>query len=232
MTNKKKIDELEFGLAQQSGTLVILSPEEVLDKPVPEFWRYVFASKDRRKQKEAILYYWNGYYSKVLPYSVGYMNEQLLEVDCVYNVELNKYYLLYSFEPDDKEDDTTLYLGGNPEELELGKDFWSKMPEILRHFYNFFHDGFYFLQGSGGLLPSHKIIPLDNLDWGSTTDTSAADLSKWYPFYKTEGDYYIALNIDFPNEEKAVIWTNYDIAEFDINFWKEIDDLLERNMGS
>ena len=236
-TTEEKIAFLEkYGLTTTTD-IHIFQPQEIKEIPLgvlPEQWYHIFAMEDVKKRITSMLDIWKQYSHQELRKTIGVLKRKVVNIELV---RMDKrYFALYSIKY--KNGKIRYYEGGNPldtmkKNAALEK-VWDKIPESIRCFYENVHDGFsdYAIKAMG-LVWLERVTYFDNEDkWDIIKKLDKPlqiNLHTTFGFFENSIGGYVAIDVsknDGINE--AILWFDhtkpeYDVNEYDINFWEEVD---------
>ena len=107
---------------------------------------------------------------------------------------------------------------------------WDSIPESLKTFYSFVHNGFYYYASQNmGILPIEKVTCMNDYDWGIIEDLNLKvpfNMESTYIFFETGMGGYVILDVANNHDENSMVWFSANKPMYDKNFWDIVDEWI------
>jgi len=198
---------------------------------IPNIWRELFKEESVTDRKEALLSVWKKYVGTELQNTISYLFDYLEEIE-IMECD-NEYSILYTIR--NSKGDVLYYEGRNPQgEFENNEleNYWDKVPDSLRNFYENVHNGFYYYASeSMGLVPISSVVYLgdDDLEWSIIDDLKEPlqiDLNTSFGFFSNGMGSYVAIDCSNCENNNGTFWSAKIQPKYNINFWNYVDEWI------
>ncbi len=200
---------------------------DYMDSFITDEWKAVFKEKIQSKRVRNVIDIWKKHSEKELRNTISYLSEHLLDVFLVKtSFGVSVIYELIMM------DGCVNYYEGllpiSDYEKEFGK--WKNIPESLKEFYRFVHNGFYFYASQNmGIIPIQRVTCMDDYDWGIIEDLNLEvpfGMNSTYIFFETGMGGYVLLDTQNYGDENSVVWFSKSKPMYDKNFWDIVDEWI------
>lgn len=179
------MDKLDF-LNKYRDNVELVSINDV-DSFITDEWKNVFKERTQNKRVQNTIGIWKKHCEKELRNTINYLSEHLINVNLIktsYGISVIYELIMMDGNIDYYEG----FLSMNDYDKELL--IWNSIPESLKTFYSFIHNGFYYYASQDmGILPVQKITCMNDYDWGIIEDLNLEvqfSLKSTYIFLKQE----------------------------------------------
>jgi hypothetical protein len=218
---------------------LVQAPEEIesLMPELPDWWRVIFSSDESERVQRTLLKWeeYRIYFPSVVEFLSAHLRSVHLLSDKNRMSGNNDTRLLYEVAKSDGR--MMYYAGGNPSQKTIPPsvaDIWTNLPSDFTHFYDDFHDGWYYVaSNSMGPSPSEDFFVLDDLEWGILDDIGdpQCDLEDLVAVYTNGMGGYVCLSIEGNRPYGNVLWWKDRKPRFNVDIWGVIDAWTEIGMN-
>lgn len=219
------MDKFEF-LKQYRDNIELISVNDI-NSYISEEWRSVFNEKIQHNRIQNTINIWKKHCEKELRNTISYLSENLIDVSLVktsYGISV-----IYELKMMDGSID---YYEGLLCINDYNKKFamWDSIPESLKTFYSFVHNGFYYYASRNmGILPIEKVTCMNDYDWGIIEDLNLKvpfNMESTYIFFETGMGGYVILDVANNHDENSTVWFSANKPMYDKNFWDIVDEWI------
>ena len=200
---------------------------DYVDSFITDEWKAVFKEKIQSKRIQNVIDIWKKHSEKELKNTISYLSEHLLDV-CLVKTSIGISVIYELVMMDGCVDYYEGLLPISDYKKEFGK--WENVPESLKEFYSFVHNGFYFYASQNmGILPIQRVTCMDDYDWGIIEDLDLEVLfgmNSTYIFFETGMGGYVLLDTQNCGDENSVVWFSKSKPMYDKNFWDIVDEWI------
>lgn len=202
----------------------VVDVNEVADM-IPALWVSIFREEDFETRKRAILRIWKMGAANELSITISFIEQNLVDVDLI--ADNGRIAVLYTFKNDN--DETVQYEGIMPRK-EYDVNIWEKLPQEIKKFYQYVHDGFfeYNYQGSG-LAALENIMYLDDYEWEVVDALELnleINLETSYALFSSGMGGYVVIDTDKADVNEATIWSVRKAPRYHKNMWDFVDEWI------
>lgn len=213
-------------LRKYRDNVELISIDDV-DSFITDEWKTVFKEKIQSKRIQNVIDIWKKHSEKELKNTISYLSEHLIDVSLVKtSFGISVIYELIMM------DGSVDYYEGllSVNDYENIFDRWERIPESLRSFYGFVHNGFYYYGSQNmGILPVQRVSCMDDYDWGIIEDIDLKvpfDMNSTYIFFETGMGGYVLLDTQNCGDENSVVWFSRKKPMYNKNFWDIVDEWI------
>ena len=219
------MDKIEF-LKRYRDDVEMISINDV-NSIITDEWQNVFKEKEQCKRIQNVISIWKKHCEKELRNTINYISEHLIDVNLIrtsYGVSV-----IYELVMVDGSID---YYEGLLSIDDYDKVFtnWDSIPDSVKIFYGFIHNGFYYFASQNmGLLPIQRISCMNDYDWGIIDDLKLEipfNLKSTYIFFETGMGGYVLLDTEKCGDENSIVWFSQEKPLFNKNFWDIVDEWI------
>lgn len=219
------MDKLLF-LKEYRDNVELISIDD-LNCFITDEWRSVFTESAPYNRIQNTINIWIRYCGEELRNTIRYLSEHLIDVTLI----KSSYGISVIYELTMMDGSIDYYEGllstNNYDEEFL---FWDKIPESLRKFYNFVHNGFYYYCSRNmGILPIQEVSCMNDYDWGIIEDFNLEimfSLKSTYIFFETGMGGYVLLDMQNRGAEISIVWFSRKKPMYNKNFWDIVDEWI------
>ncbi len=204
----------------------LLSVDDV-DSLITDEWKAVFKEKIQSIRIQKVIDIWKKHSEKELKNTISYLSEHLIDVILIKtSFGVSVIYELIMM------DGSVDYYEGFVPINDYGKEFdeWESIPESLRNFYSFVHNGFYYYASQNmGILPIQRVTCMDDYDWGVIEDLNLEIpfcMNSTYIFFETGMGGYVLLDTHNCGDKNSVVWFSRKKPMYNKNFWDIVDEWI------
>lgn len=219
------MDKLDF-LNKYRDNVELVSINDV-DSFITDEWKNVFKERTQNKRVQNTIGIWKKYCEKELRNTINYLSEHLINVNLIktsYGISVIYELIMMDGNIDYYEG----FLSMNDYDKELL--IWNSIPESLKTFYSFIHNGFYYYASQDmGILPVQKITCMNDYDWGIIEDLNLEvqfSLKSTYIFFETGMGEYVLLDTQKYGDENSIVWFSRKKPMYNKNFWDIVDEWI------
>lgn len=219
------MDKLDF-LKRYRDKVELISIDDV-DSFITDEWKNVFKEKTQYKRIQNTISIWKKYCGKELRNTISYLSEHLIDVSLIEtSYGISVIYELIMIDGSIDYYEGLLSINDNNKEF----FFWNSIPESLKSFYSFVHNGFYYYASQNmGILPVQKVTCMNDYDWGIIEDLKLEvpfNLKSTYIFFETGMGGYVLLDMQKYGDENSIVWFSRQKPMYDKNFWDIVDEWI------
>ena len=219
------MEKLEYLKKYRKEIEIFSGINDQIKSVIPNSWSDIFGTEDMQERIRKVLNIWRENVYAELTNTFLYLEQNIKTLDLIsYN---NKFFILYGIQMGTGEVD--YFEGGNPLDCKENNLFIG-MPEKLKRFYSSVHNGFYYFPSKlMGMVSIDRVTHFAESEWGILDDLEQPlqiNLETTYGFYNNAGGVYIAIDYQNCENDNATIWYVDDEPEYNVNFWKEVDEWM------
>ena len=219
-------------LKQYRKNIELVSSKDILnikDEDIPKYWLDIIKDMDKISRKEKLISLWKHICGEELSNTISYLTENLIDIELI--IDNEKYAILYSVMSENEE--VLYYEGGIPSfdrTSEEVKENWSKIPTIIKSFYEKLHNGFYYYPSRAmGLVPLENITSLKEHEWGILDDLEeplGINIDSTFGFFENGMGGYVVIDVENCSNNTGTIWFTNDQPDYHLNFWDIVDEWI------
>jgi len=227
MVNEKIAFLNKYTLSSEKKVEFVTDESNILNAPIPEYWKVAFLTDNLEDRKSAILGEWRKYLARELSNTILYLKTYLTNIELMkIGDEYSILYTILSY----KTQKIAFYEGKNPlSESNFGKKFDCTVENIdktIVDFYTKVHNGFYYYPSKTmGLDSAENIDSMADFEW-EYEDQLEMDLTSCYNFFSNGMGTYIVLDLTQNIETGAYLWSSREVPKSCLNFWDFIDEWI------
>lgn len=219
------MDKLDF-LNKYRDNVELVSINDV-DSFITNEWKNVFKEETQNKRVKNTVSIWKKHCEKELRNTINYLSEHLIDVSLI----KTSYGISVIYELIMMDGSIDYYEGLLPiHDYENELFIWNSIPESLKSFYSFVHNGFNYYAGQNmGILPVQKVTCMNDYDWGIIEDLKLDilfSMKSTYIFFETGMGGYVLLDMQNYGDENSIVWFSRKKPIYNKNFWDIVDEWI------
>jgi hypothetical protein len=219
-----KIDFLNEYSLSSSSVEIVTDESQIVEAPIPNFWKEALLSDSLEERKEKILSVWKEYSSSDLRNTISYLGDYLKNIDLIcLDGEYSLLYTILTYQTGEE----IYYEGKQPVTVEVLKQkFGENTPTIkqsIADFYTYIHNGFYdYTSKSMGIDNLKNVNSMADYDWEYLQQLDI-DLIPLYNFFSNGMGEYVVLDIENGN---TYLWSSRELPKRQSDFWALVDEWI------
>lgn len=196
---------------------------------ISQVWKEILGTKNVVEKINKMLAIWKHYIGRELSNTIMYLEENLIDIELI--KYLDSYSILYSIKSANGK--VAYYEGKNPMSSIIPNElqnYWDKLPQRVRDFYENVHDGFfYYASESMGLMPLQDIVAFGEEDWGILDELAEPlklCLQSTFGVFASGMGGYVAIDVLNCADGNATLWFTNKQPRYNVDFWDVVDEWI------